>query len=280
MLINENREDDFEIEEDDSAEDDDAGKEEEGEEEEGGEGEEESEEEEEGGEGEGEEEEGEEEEGGKKKKPSEEDPMAKFKGKTPEQLIEMYKNLEGMIGQKALKLAQDFLAKKNVTVKKEDGKDDEFDIGLTDEELSKMSPKQFAIHLNKKITERATQIARDAIERSNETKSNVSREIQQATKAHPHLKTNKDYREIVLSIIEAGSANKKVITLKEACEKADKAMAIKPATETATVVKKKPRTQVEKQDGGDAGKVKTDRDKIIDGMMNAGGGSSTILGGL
>lgn len=213
----------------------------------------------------------------------------KFKGKSAEEIAEAYKNLEGMIGDKALEMAQNFLAKKGIKAKPEDGEkkegedDEDFDIGLSDEEIAKMSPKEFARHLNRKITEKATEIARNAIERSNEVKTNVSREIKDATKAHPHLKENKEYREIVLSIIEAANAKGKIVTLKEACEKADKAMNIKPSEKKddagADGKKKKPKTAVEKQDGSDGKPVKTDEDRVKEGMMNAGQ-STGFLGGL
>lgn len=217
----------------------------------------------------------------------------KFKGKSAEEIAEAYKNLEGMIGEKALEMAQNFLTKKGIKAKPEDGKDgkdgkkddEEFDIGLSDEEISKMSPKEFARHLNRKITEKATEIAKNAIERSNEVKTNVSREIREATKAHPHLKENKEYREIVLSIIEASNAKGKVVTLKEACEKADKAMGLKPgakkddAGDDDDKPKKKPKTAVEKQDGGDGKAPKSDLDRVKEGMMNAGS-SGGMLGGL
>lgn len=212
----------------------------------------------------------------------------KFKGKTAEEIAKSYTELEGMIGDKALEMAQSFLSKKGIKAKKEDaenkdGDDEEFDIGLTDEEIAKMSPKEFARHLNRKITEKATEIARNAIERSNEVKTNVSREIKEATKAHPHLKENKEYREIVLSIIEAANAKGKIVTLKEACEKADKAMNIKPSEKKddagADGKKKKPKTAVEKQDGSDGKPVKTDEDRVKEGMLNAGQ-STGFLGGL
>lgn len=213
----------------------------------------------------------------------------KFKGKSAEEIAKAYQNLEGMVGQKALEMAQDFLTKKGIKAKPEDGKkkdgedDEEFDIGLTDEEIAKMSPKEFARHLNRKITEKATEIARNAIDRSNEVKTNVSREIKEATKAHPHLKDNKEYREIVLSIIEAANAKGKVVTLKEACQKADKALNIKPGEkkgdDDGEGKKKKKRTAVEKQDGGDGKSPKTEEDRVKEGMLNAGS-SSTVLGGL
>lgn len=206
----------------------------------------------------------------------------KFKGKSAEEIAKAYQNLEGMVGQKALEMAQAFLTKQGIKAKPEDGKkeEDEFDLGLTDEEIAKMSPKEFARHMNRKITEKATEIAKNAIERSNEVKTNVAREIKAATKLHPHLKTNKEYRELVLDIIEAGNAKGKVITLKEACEKANKALSIKPGESKAEGEgeKKKKKPAVEKQDGSDGKPVKTEEQRVKEGMLNAG--SSTFLGGL
>jgi len=207
----------------------------------------------------------------------------KFKGKTAEEIAKAYQHLEGMTNEKAIELAQKFLTKKDgdVEVKPEDA-DEEFDLGLTDEQIATMTPKEFAKHMGRKITERATEIARNAIERSNEVKENVSREIRDATKAHPHLKENKEYRDIVLSVIEANHAKGKILTLKEACEKTDKALGIKPASEKkeAVVVKKKVPTEVEKNDGQDGGKTKTDEDRVKEGMMNAGRSFSGPMGGL
>lgn len=282
--IDENREEDIDLEEDEEetpAEDEeedsdsDAEKEEEKEESDEDESEEESDDEKE-------EEGDDEEEGGKEK--SKFTMPEKFKGKSAEEIAKAYQNLEGMVATKALEMAQQFLTKKGIKAKEEDkGDDDEFDLGLTDEEIAKMSPKDFARHLNRKITEKATEIMNNAMERSTEVKKNVSREIREATKAHPHLKENKEYREIVLSLIEAANAKGKVITLKEACAKADKAMNIKPGEkkeEKKPEEKKKNRTAVEKQDGGDGGKMKTDEDRVKEGILGAGNNSSTVLGGL
>lgn len=200
----------------------------------------------------------------------------KFEGKTVEDVIKAYQNLEGVLDKKAQEKAQEILKNKGMTVKP-DANDDDFDIGLTDEEIAKMTPKEFARHMNQKITERATELATKAINSSNETKANVSREIKEATKAHPHLKDNNEYREIVLSIIEAASAKGKIVTLKEACEKADKAMNIK--VEEKVEEKKKVKTAVEKNDSGGEGKEKTREDRIKEGMLNAGN-SGSYLGGL
>jgi len=207
----------------------------------------------------------------------------KFKGKSTKELIKMYTNLEGMIGTKAMEMAQAFLTKNNkdIDIKKEDKpKDDEFDLGLTDEQIAAMKPKEFARVLNQKITERATEIARNAIQRSEEVKSNVRRELNDAVKVYPHLKENKNYRGIVLDIIEAGNAKGKVISLKDACKKADEALGIKKE-DKPDEKKKIIKTAVEKPEGGDGKPVLSDEDKVKAGILRGGKGSGfNPLGGL
>lgn len=216
------------------------------------------------------------------------DPLAKFKGKSTEEVIEMYRNLETRIDSEALKKAQKILSSGGVSAKdkKKADKAEEDDFDLTDEQIKAMTPKQFAQWADNRITLKATKIAQDIISRSTEVRENVRREIAQATKNHPHLKTNKQYREIVLDRIEASKARGKLLTLTEACKQVDKAMGIKPGEGKGEEKKKeeekpkpKPRTGVEKQDGTDGEQPKNDEDKVKDGMLNAGGKKS-VLGGL
>lgn len=216
------------------------------------------------------------------------DPLAKFKGKSTEEVIEMYRNLETRIDSEALKKAQKILSSGGVTAKdkKKADKAEEDDFDLTDEQIKAMTPKQFAQWADNRITLKATKIAQDIISRSTEVRENVRREIAQATKNHPHLKTNKQYREIVLDKIEASKSRGKLLTLTEACKQVDEAMGIKPGEGKGDDKKKedekpkpKPRTGVEKQDGTDGEAPKTDEDKVKDGILNAGAKRST-LGGL
>jgi len=234
-----------------------------------------------------EEEEGEEDKDENKGEDEDEDDKAlndpKFKGKTPKELIKMYNNLEGMIGTKAMKMAQAFLTKNNkdIDIKKEDkGKEDDFDLGLSDEQIAAMKPKEFARILNQKITERATEIARNAIQRSEEVKTNVRRELNQAVEIYPHLKTNQAYRGIVLDIIEAGNAKGKTISLKDACKKADEALGIKKEDKPEEK-KKIIKTAVEKPEGEDGKPVLSDEDRVKQGIMKGGrSGGFNPMGGL
>jgi hypothetical protein len=236
------------------------------------------------------------EEGSKEDKQKKKDEafLAKFKDKKPEEIIEMYKNLEKKVDSIALKKAQKLLEGAGVKVSdkkvetEQKKQEDEDDFDLTDDQIKKMSPKEFAQWADKRITLKATKIASEIISKSNEVRDNVKREISEATKAHPHLKTNKQYRDIVLDKIEASKSRGKTITLKEACKMVDEAMGIKPGEggkkeddnkDEKKEEKKKPRTEVEKQDGTDAEKTKTEEDQVLEGMMSAGGKKS-VLGGL
>lgn len=216
--------------------------------------------------------------------------MDKFKDKKPEEIIEMYRNLEKQVDSLALKKAQKLFEKAGVKVSDKDVKkaeekvEEDSDFDLTDEEIKKMTPKQFAEWTDKRITAKATKIASQIIARSNDVRENVKREIAEATKLHPHLKTNKSYRDLVLDRIEASKSRGKTITLKEACKQVDEAMGIKPGEkkdeEKKPEEKKKPRTEVEKTEGTDGDKNETEDEKVLSGIKNAGGTSRSPLGGL
>ena len=216
------------------------------------------------------------------------DPSGKFKGKSKKEIMQSYRNLETSIGDKAQKMAQDILKKKGIaakpTAEDADGEDD-FDLGLTEEEISKMKPGEFGKHISRKILEKATEIARNTIDRTNEVRGNVSREIREATEAHPHLKENPEYRDIVISLIEAAAGRGEVLSLKDACKKADKAAGIKPKDPvekidpaTGKPIVKKNRMSVERAGGSGDGKQKTEGDRIREGLM--AGSSTGNLGGM
>lgn len=209
----------------------------------------------------------------------------KFRGKTPFEVLESYSNLEAHVNQKAIDLAKSMLPggqdpnRKSVT----DTKDTEDDFGLTEEQMKAMTPKQFMAHVNKTITERAQKIVSETLQRTTDMQSTVRRDIRAVTKTHPHLKTNKEYRENVLDIIEAAKARGKNLTLAEACKTADKRMGIKPGAapagdDPAPKPKKKPRTAVETTDGPTPGKNDTEEDSVRKGIL--GSQSTNGLGGL
>jgi len=205
----------------------------------------------------------------------------KFKGKSAAEIAESYRQLETSIDKKALEKAQEILIQGGLKPNQKKDKEEDT-LGITEEELSKMTPGEFARWADKRIAERATQIAQDIVNKSNQTREKVRGEIKAAQEAHPHLKTNSAYREMVLDKIEAAQARGKDLSLKEACKAVDKAMDIKPGDGKKDVeekTKKKPRTQVEKTDGVDDQPNATEEDKVREGMLKAGQ-STDVLGGL
>lgn len=218
------------------------------------------------------------------------DPSNKFKGKSRKDILKAYRSLEKskkrQVLDEAQKIAQKILANKGIKADKEDtedGDDGEFDLGLTDEEIAKMKPSEFGRHLTKLITKKATEIAQNVIQKNHEVRTNVTREIHDATKTFPLLKENPGFRDVVITFIENAASKGEVLSLKEACKKAAKALGIKPGDKAPEKKdegkgEKKPnRKGVEKTDGPDGKDVKTEEQKIKDGMMK---GSSSSLGGL
>lgn len=207
--------------------------------------------------------------------------LAKFKGKTPEDLIKMYKNLEGRIDREAIRKAQELLAKSGGKKPEGDGKKEN---DLADEiekmDFSKMDPKEFARWILTQVDARSVKKAQEIYEQNTKVKSTVQREIKEASKAHPHLKENPEYRDVVISLIEASAVKGETLTLKEACEKADKAMGIKPGEKKVEklVEKKKVKTGVEKPTGTDSDKNDDEESLLKKGLL--GGKSSSPLGGL
>jgi hypothetical protein len=209
-----------------------------------------------------------------------EDPMAKFKGKTPEQLVEMYRNLEKRVTAEALRKAQEMVeGKLNInTAKKKAGDDDALMAEIEKLDFSNMDPKEFARWNLAQIDARSTQKAIEIYEQGNKTKAIVQRDIRESTKAHPHLKENEGYRDIVINLIEAADARGETLSLKKACEKADKALGITAKAAVPQAPKKKVKTGVEKPSGTDARPNETEEDRIKQGMMSTK--SPLSIGGL
>lgn len=200
--------------------------------------------------------------------------LQKFKGKTEEELIEMYRNLETRIEKEAIRKAQAMLGKGGRPEGKGQTKDDLLE-EIETMDFSKMSPKEFASWILTNIEARAVKKAQETYDQSSKVKTAVERDIRETTKTHPHLKENKEYREIVISIIEAAAARNETITLKQACEKADKALNITKPVEKPAVKK---RTGVEKPAGTDSQPSMTDEERVKQGIL--GGGTKSGLGGL
>lgn len=210
----------------------------------------------------------------------EEEVPEKFKGKTTKEVIKAYQELETLIEKKSLKKAQELIA--SGKVKGASGTDKEIADELEDLEkmdFSKMDPKSFAKMMDRRIQLQATQIAREMFQNNTKISASVNSEIKEAQKNFPQLKENKDFRDMVITVIEDAERKGKFVSLKEACERVAKA--------TGTVEKKeekkekKPlRTAVERTRGSDTEENKSEDDKVLDGIVNAGGGKTGKLGGL
>lgn len=238
-------------------------------------------------------EEGSEDEEESEEEEDEEDPSGKFKGKSAEDVIKMYKELEGSlpkrVAKEALKKAQELLNKANGERPEGKGKTEkEIADELAKLDFKKMKPDEFARWVLTQIDARAVKKAQEIYDQSSATKATVTREIREATKEHPHLKENQEYREIVISLIEAAAAKGKTLTLKEACQKADKAMGIKPGDKKENKddkngekkeEKKKKKPGVESPSGTDAEENDDEEDAIKKGILS-GGKSTSVLGGL
>ncbi len=205
----------------------------------------------------------------------------KFEGKTAAEIAEAYTNLEAMVNTKALEIAQNLMGGKAPNKEAVEQNEVEDDLGLTEEQLKNMSPKQFLQHINKTVTEKAKKIVADTLARTTQVRATVKAEVRDVTKNHPHLKTNTQYRSIVLDMIDAAQARGEKLTLKDACKKADEAMGIKvepPKPAAPAAPKKKPRTGVETVIGTDGDTPLDDEEQVRAGILNAGARGG--LGGL
>jgi hypothetical protein len=135
----------------------------------------------------------------------------KWHGKSREEVIRLYEDLEKKSQPKQLEKTQDKPAKE----KAETG-EEEFDVP-SDEELAKMTPKQFAQWMVIAVKN----IVGKTYDEKTKLRDSVAQEIRDAQKDHPLLKTSPEYRELVLSLIENASQKGKALSLKDACAKVD-----------------------------------------------------------
>lgn len=140
----------------------------------------------------------------------------RWHGKSREEVIKSFEELEKQIEEAKNEKPE----KKEETEKPEDRQQkktpDELEIP-TDEELAKMTPKGFAewmINTVGKMVEKT-------YDTRGKVKEAVSVEIREAQKEHPLLKTNQEYREMILALVDAAAQKGTVMPLKDACTKVD-----------------------------------------------------------
>ena len=105
------------------------------------------------------------------------------------------------------------------------------------------------------------------------TQQSATREIAEATAEYPLLKTNKEFRELTLAIIESAAANGEVVPLKSAAQKVmsligKEEKGLRAARTGVEGVKPVPNNQPDNEE-----------ERVIQGILNAGA-SNSGLGGL
>lgn len=197
----------------------------------------------------------------------------RWHGKSREDVIREIESMEGKKGK-----AEGDDKKKEIDKKKT--KVGKIEIP-SNEELSKMSPAQFAEWVIKHIQSQvdSTVQERSAVQQS------VAQEIREAKKDHPLLKTNAEYRELVLALIDNAAQKGVHMPLKEACAKVD-AFSGTAKGETTTTEKertrlKKAKAVVERGGGSSASPDdgKGAETKRLESVFGTGG-SKSPLGGL
>ena len=197
----------------------------------------------------------------------------KWHGKSREEVIKMYEDLDG---KKPPKLTIS-------DTKVETGKSDAED-GVkvpSDEELAKMTPKQFAEWMVSTVKN----IVSDTYDTRSRMRDSVTQEIRDTQKDHPLLKTSSEYRELVLSLIDTASQKGTIMSLKEACEKVDgfvgKVKGETKVTDTEKIRLKKAKAQVERGAGAPTshGEDKGAEERRLEQIFGTSG-SKSPLGGL
>jgi hypothetical protein len=209
----------------------------------------------------------------------------KFRGKTPNDVVQSYVELEKMITKKAQEIAQGMINNngQNITPEqKKDVKDIIEDVDLTKVDFTKMKPEDFARWMFGEMDKRVEARARHIVTQTSTVQQSVQQEVVDAQAKHPHLKDNGEYRETVIAFIENASARGETLSLEDACQKVDKLMGV---TATPPEKKEEPkpnpvkRAGVEKTKPGDGASNLNDEDRVKQGMLSAGGGKSP-MGGL
>jgi hypothetical protein len=224
-----------------------------------------------------EQEESEDEEETEKDKEDEAKKKDKWHGKSREEVIKMYEDLEN-------KKPTETKTVDTKTQKKEDSDKKYSDNGIevpSDEDLAKMTPKQFAEWMVSTVKN----IVSDTYDTRSQMRDSVTQEIRDAKKDHPLLKTSSEYRELVLSLIDTASRKGTVISLKDACAKVDEFVGkVKGDTKVTDVEKirlKKAKAQVERGAGAPTshGEDKGAEERRLEQIFGTSG-SKSPLGGL
>lgn len=201
----------------------------------------------------------------------------KWHGKSREEVIQMYEDLDN-------KKPTEIKNNDSKIEKKNESKQSDSPDGIevpSDEELSQMTPKQFAEWMVSTVKN----LVSETYDTKTQMRDSVTQEIRDAQKDHPLLKTSPEYRELVLSLIDTASQKGAAISLKDACEKVDgfvgKVKGDTKVSETEKIRLKKAKAQVERGAGAPIshGEDKGAEERRLEQIFGTSG-SKSPLGGL
>lgn len=202
----------------------------------------------------------------------------RWHGKSREEVIKSFEDLEKQMGEsKTDKPDKNTEPEKPKT---SDDKKDELEIPA-DEELAKMTPKGFAEWMIRTVGK----MVEKTYETRGKVKDAVAAEIREVQKEHPLLKTNQEYRGLILALIDAAAQKGTVMPLKEACGKVDALIGtVKGESQITDEDKarlKKAKAQVERGAGAPAspGEDKGAEQKRLENIFGTGR-SKSPFGGL
>ena len=157
---------------------------------------------------------GEKDEKEKKEEPAKSDKQDRWHGKSSEEVIKSFEELESQAnGQKNKKDEDESERKPDQKKKSAEGS---LDVP-SDEELAKMTPKDFAQWMIQTVSK----MVEKTYDARGKVKDAVRGEIKEVQKDHPLIKTNQEYRNLVLAMIDTAAKKGEVLLLKEACVKVD-----------------------------------------------------------
>lgn len=203
----------------------------------------------------------------------------KFRGKTAREIIKSYTELETLIGQRALGKGERQDLKDAGMGRKDLGSMEEMAKVISETDFSKMDAKQFAEWLVGVTDKRATERAREIYQTASTVQQAVRTEIGEATEKFPLLKSNKEFRELTLAVIEADASRGTVTPIIEAAQKVSAMIGAQKQEETQKKNEKdRKRTAVETTQGGNGDKKETEEERVVNGLLR--GKQSSAMGGL
>ena len=205
----------------------------------------------------------------------------KFKGKSKSEIIKSYGELEKSLGKRTIDKEERKDLKDAGITRKDLGDMEDIAELIKKQDFSKMDVESFAKTLLEMTDKRSDQRANAIYTQNRNVRDAVKTEVGEAQDKFPLLKSNPEFRELVLTVIEANAGKGKRTSLMEASKKISAIFKIEEEVEKKEK-KPRPKVQIEKTAGAGGGKKDTEEQKVLNGILNAGGGKRTgsPLGGL